>query len=126
MQPTPDKLRFLESVPGALALYAPLEDWLLANRPDAVIQVQKTQISFYDRHLFACVSFMRLRPRAALPQPYLVVSFGLDHPLDDPRVTAVQPYPGRWTHHVLLGAAQQVDGQLLDWLRQAADFAVQK
>lgn len=126
MQPTPDKLRFLETVPGALALYAPLEDWLLTARPNAVIKVQKTQISFYDRHLFACASFMRLRPKAMLPDPYLVVSFGLSYPLEDPRVLAVQPYPNRWTHHVLLSAPEQVDEQLLGWLQEAAEFAVLK
>ena len=52
---------------------------------------------------------------------------GLHRRLDSPRVAvAVEPYPGRWTHHILLTAAEEADGELMDWLAEARDFAVSK
>ena len=47
--------------------------------------------------------------------------------LEDPRIIqAVEPYPGRWTNHVLLCREVEVDGELLDWLQEAWDFAQSK
>ena len=44
--------------------------------------------------------------------------------MEDPRIAvAVEPYPRRWTHHVLLSRPEEVDGQLLDWLREAYVFS---
>ena len=36
------------------------------------------------------------------------------------------PYPGRWTHHILIGSAGELDEELLSWLRQAEAFALSK
>ena len=56
-----------------------------------------------------------------------MISFGLAHRLDSSRVAvAVEPYPGRWTHHVLLTRQEGLDGELLDWLREAWSFSKQK
>ena len=44
-----------------------------------------------------------------------------------PRVVAAsEPYPGRWTHHVLVTEADQIDEELMGWLREAWDFAESK
>ena len=56
-------LLFFDKVPDALPLYAELERRILAEYPDTRIKVQKTQISFYNRHLFACVSFAKVRKK---------------------------------------------------------------
>lgn len=39
---------------------------------------------------------------------------------------AVEPYPGRWTHHLLLTAPEDVDGLLAAWLAEAYRFAREK
>ena len=53
-----------------------------------------------------------------------MVTFGLGSRVEDPRIAvAVEPYPRRWTHHVLLSQPEEVDGQLLDWLREAYVFS---
>ena len=39
---------------------------------------------------------------------------------------ATEPYPGRWTHHILLSDETQIDGELLGWLREAWEFAESK
>ena len=57
----------------------------------------------------------------------MIVSFGLSRRLDSPRIAvAVEPYPSRWTHHVIVSETEQLDGELMDWLREAHDFALVK
>ena len=38
----------------------------------------------------------------------------------------MEPYPGRWTNHVLLSREDEIDEELMDWLREAYDFAESK
>lgn len=122
-----DTLHFFDQHPEALPLYEALEQQVRAQIPDVQIKVQKTQISFYNRHLFACVSFLRVKRKKDLPPAYLVVTVGLARRLDSPRVAAaVEVYPGRWTHHIVVSAPEQIDGELMGWVQEAAAFAAQK
>ena len=94
--------------------------------PDASVKVQKSQISFYHKHLFAAVS-LPLRRRKNWPERCIVVTIGLARPLESPRAAVkVEPYPGRWTNHVLLARGEEIDEELLGWLREAYDFALAK
>lgn len=120
-------LLFFDKVPDALPLYAELERRILAGYPDTRIKVQKTQISFYNRHLFACVSFAKVRKKADRPDSYIVVTFGLEHRVDSPRIDiATEPYPNRWTHHVLISDLSEIDDELMGWIREAAEFSDRK
>lgn len=58
--------------------------------------------------------------------PGLVVSFGLGHRVNSPRVAAVQPYPNRWTHHISVTDRELLDGELLGWLEEAWVFGEAK
>ena len=88
--------------------------------------MQKSQISFYGRHLFAAAS-LPVRRKKSWPEHCIVVTIGLSHRLDSPRVAvATEPYPGRWTHHILLSDETQIDGELLGWLRESWEFAESK
>ena len=121
---TADELMFFDPMPGALPLYDALRARLLAEMPDAAVRVQKTQITFSARYGFAFVSLRRMR---GCPKVFLIVSFGLSRRLDSPRVAmAVEPYPNRWTHHVIVSEAGQIDDELMGWLREAHDFALVK
>ena len=94
--------------------------------PDATVKVQKSQISFYARHLFAAASLPVCRKKG-WPAHCLLVTFGLSHRVDHPRIAvAVEPYPNRWIHHVVVSEPEEIDGQLMDWLREAHDFALVK
>ena len=94
--------------------------------PDASVKVQKSQISFYGRHLFGAVS-LPVRRKKNWPEHCIVVTIGLSHPLESPRAAvSVEPYPGRWTNHVLVSEASQVDEELLEWLNEAWAFAESK
>ena len=60
----PDTLMFFDAHPEALPLYLAFEDLLFASFPVVNKRVQKTQITFSNRHVFACVSFARVRRKA--------------------------------------------------------------
>lgn len=122
-----DTLHFFEQQKEALPLYEALETRILDEIPDVRIKVQKSQISFYNRHLFGCVSFLRVKKKKEMPPCYIVVTVGLARKLESPRVAvATEPYPGRWTHHIVVSAPDQIDDQLMDWLKEAAAFSAQK
>ena len=121
-----DVLFFFDGRPAELALYQALERAMVARFPEAAAKVQKSQISFYHKHLFAAAS-LPLRRRKEWPKECLLVTFGLSHRLSSPRIAvAVEPYPNRWTHHVVVAREEEIDGELLDWLAEAYDFAAAK
>ena len=118
---------FFDGKPLELALYQTLSERMAEALPDDVsVKVQKSQISFYGRHLFAAAS-LPVRRRKDWPKMCLMVTVGLPYRLDSPRVVAAsEPYPGRWTHHLLLTAPEDVDGLLAAWLAEAYRFAREK
>ena len=121
-----DTLQFFDGHTEALGLYEALEA-LLCGFPNVNKRVQKTQITFSGRHVFACVSFARVKRKAELPEPWLVLTLGLPAPLDSPRVAVrTEPYPGRWTHHFVLSRPEELDGELRDWIGRSYAFAEMK
>ncbi len=101
-QPGIDEILFFDRYPAAFPLYEAFAGKLFDLFPSAFMRVQKTQITFLNRHVFACVSFARVKKKAELPEPYLVITLGLSYPLDSPRVAVKsEPYPGRWTTHLV-------------------------
>ena len=76
-EPVMDTLAFFDDHRSALPLYEAVEEQIFRAFPGAEKRVQKTQITFYQRHVFACVSFARVRRKAQLPDPYLVLTLGL-------------------------------------------------
>lgn len=121
-----DILFFFDGKPLELALYGALFHCLETEFPNASVKVQKSQISFYGRHLFGAVS-LPVRRKKNWPEHCIVVTIGLSRPLESPRTAvSVEPYPGRWTNHVLISEAAQVDEELLEWLKEAWAFAESK
>lgn len=122
-----DTLLFFEKHPDALPIYKAFEQRVFSEIEDVHMKVQKTQISFSNRRLFACASFLGVRRAKDRPEPFLVITFGLDHRVDSPRIDAVsEPYPNRWTHHVLISSPEEVDGELAAWVLEAARFSAGK
>lgn len=117
-------LQFFDAHPDAFPLYDKFEKCVMEHVPEARIKVQKTQISFYNRHMFACVSFARVRKKKDCPDSYIVVTFGLNHRAVSPRIDiATEPYPNRWTHHVLISELSEIDDELMAWVEEAACFS---
>lgn len=67
-----DILLFFSRSPLALPLYEMLEQKILSEIEDVYIRVQKTQITFSNKHVFACVSFIPVLKVKERPSPYLV------------------------------------------------------
>lgn len=119
-----DVLFFFEKKPGALKLYDAFERRVLAQIDDVRIKVQKTQISFFNAHMFACVSFAPVRKAKDRPESYMVVTFGLGYRKASPRIdVATQPNPSRWTHHVMITQMEEIDDALMAWIVEAAAFS---
>jgi hypothetical protein len=115
---------FFEGHQDALPLFLLFEERLHTTFPGTHKRVQKTQITFFNRHVFACVSFARVKRKAELPNPYLVVTLGLPYPLESERVAVKsEPYPGRWTTHIVVGTPDEIDDEIFFWVEQAYVFA---
>ena len=120
-------LYFFSEHMDALPLYQRLETLILEQIPDVRIKVSKTQIGFFNKRGFAFVSFNPCRRAKERPETWMTVTFGLAFRVDDPRIdVATEPYPNRWTHHVTVSRAEDMDGQLLGWIREAAAFSASK
>jgi len=121
---TLNELLFFDRHPAALPLYEKLKCSILAEIPETRIEVRKTQISFFTKHMFAAASFTPVRKAKERPDPFLTVTFGLCCRKNSPRIAAaVEPYPGRWTHHVMIGSTEEVDAELMGFIREAAIFS---
>ena len=122
-----DTLLFFDGNQAVIPLFAALEKKIMARFPDVKKRVQKTQITYYHRHVFACISFARVKRKAELPESWFTLTLGLPYPLDSERVARkTEAYPGRWTTHFVLRTSEELDMELLEWIRQAYDFSEQK
>ena len=122
-----DILFFFNDHMDALPLYERLEELILEQIPDAKIKVSKTQISFSNKRGFAFVSFNPCRKVNDRPDVWMTVTFGLSYRKDSPRIdVATEPYPNRWTHHIMMGSEEEIDGELMGWICEAAEFSASK
>ena len=122
-----DILFFFREHMDALPIYERLEERIQTKIPDVKIKVAKTQITFAKRYGFAFVSFNPCRRAKDRPAVWMTVTFGLGYRKESPRIdVATEAYPGRWTHHVMVGSAEEIDEELLGWIQEAADFSASK
>ena len=114
-----DVLTYFVGKPEEMGLYRHLAGQMDRRIAPLRVKVQKSQISFYGKHLFGAVS-LPVRRKKEWPAQCLLVTFGLGHRLECDRIAvAVEPYPNRWTHHVVVSKPEQIDAQLLGWLEEA-------
>ena len=118
-----ETLLFFYSHPEALPLYEVLEEKIREVCPEMQKRVQKTQITFTGRYVFAAVSFLRAKRKADMPDPFITLTLGLPCPMESERAAALtEPYPGRWTVHIVIGKKEEIDEELLTWVREAWIF----
>ena len=122
---TQDELQFFAGHGAALPIYTELRSRVFAQWPDVEVRVARTQITFKARYGFAFVSTRRMGRRC--PEVFIIVSFGLHREVSSPRILAAsEPYPGRWTHHVIVSDLSEIDVELLGWISEAHDYALVK
>ena len=103
---TGDTLFFFQGHEGAMALYETFVQKLQEAVGEVRVKVSKTQIAFANRYQFAFVSFAKVRRAGDRPENYMVVTFGLDH--------------------IQVSAPEELDEELMRWLKEAAEFAERK
>lgn len=122
-----DEMLFFSQHKEVYPLYQIFVSKLLSYFPKTKKKVQKTQITFSNRYVFACVSFLRVKKKAELPDNYFVLTLGLCKPLESDRLAIkTEPYPGRWTNHLVISTPADLDEKLFEWVRQAYEYAETK
>ena len=122
-----DILLFFHQHQTVLPLYEAFAGKMATQFPDSKIKVQKTQITFSNRHVYACVSFLQVKKKAELPDSYFVLTLGLPYPVESGRVAVkTEPYPGRWTTHIVISKMSDLDEELFAWVEQAYEFSEKK
>lgn len=109
------------SVVGA-AVLARVRDALASSYPDVTERTTVSQVALRRRRGFAIL----WRPRQYLGDAAaeVVLSLALPHPLESPRFKEVA-HPARttWMHHLEITSVDDVDAEVLGWLREAARIA---
>lgn len=121
-----DIFTVFEKFPEALPIGLALQKRILREFPEARMKVSKTQVGFSNRYGFAYIwpPFRRLK---GTPGVYAILTFGLAYEKLHPRIAqTVEPYPGRWTHHVPVAGEQEIDGELMEWIRESYAFSLFK
>ncbi len=121
-----ERAQFFNKMPQALPLYLTFEEMIRVKYPDIKIKIQKSQISISNKNGFAYV-WLPVREMKNRPDVFIVVSFGLPYKLDSSRIVqAIEPYPNRWTHHVIIQDINEIDSELMNWIEEAYEFAMNK
>lgn len=115
-------LSFFSKMPQALPLFLKLSEKLCAEYPAVSIKIQKTQIAFSDKRNFALV-WIPIRKMKDRPDVYIIVSFFLPYCSNSSRIVqAVEPYPGRWTHHIIISGESEIDSEFMELIRESYTF----
>ena len=112
-----------EGYPRSLALFQHVRRYI--DSLEAVkVEASKTQVSFGVKRKFAWVWLPQMGIKKQ-PQDSLVLTFSLPRRVEDPRIKqAVEPRPGRWTHHVVMLREADFDDRVKEWLRESYSRAV--
>ncbi|MFY9901675.1 MAG: DUF5655 domain-containing protein [Trichococcus sp.] len=113
---------FFAGKPETKALFMAVERKIRAIGP-AIITVTKTQISFATRTQFAWVWMPQPTDRKR-PLHSLVLSFSCGRQIvHDQIVEAIEPSPGRWTHHIIIAEEADLTAAVDAWMREAYQFS---
>ena len=119
----PEAAASFAAVPWALPLWEEAAAAILSLGPDVELRYSKTQITFRTQNGFAFIS-LPFRRKKDWPKECIILTFGLEAPVDHPRIAVkTEAAPDRWTHHVLLSRPGQVDETVMGWLRAAYAFS---
>ncbi len=88
------------------------------------MEAAKTQVSFGIGTKFAWVWLPQMWIKKARDTS-MVVAFDLNHHVAHPHIkSAVEPRPGRWTHHVVIDTQGDLNDDVKSWLSEAYEGAL--
>ncbi len=107
----PESFRLFEIVRKYIESFGPVK-----------IEAMKTQISFGAKTGFAWVWLPQMWIKKR-PENSITLTFDVGHRIEHPKIEdAVEPRPGRWTHHVIIEKESDLDENVRAWLREAYEF----
>jgi len=126
MNRQPDEMKqveaYFDGYPQQEQLFQAIRDMIKSLGP-VKVEVMKSGISFGTRFKFSWI-WLPQKYDQRQPPGSLVLSFGLDQRIVHARIKeAVNPYPQRWTHHVVINTRDDLDETLRGWLAQAYRFS---
>ncbi|MGI6004306.1 MAG: DUF5655 domain-containing protein [Christensenellales bacterium] len=120
--------QFFEDADYERSLFDALQERIMAL--DGVkMKVQKSQIAFSAGTQFAWVWFPMpwAKGRPGRPENCIIVSFSTDRPFENEKIVQrVEPYSGRFMHHVVVSQPGDLDEDLWQWLEMAHRFALSR
>jgi hypothetical protein len=114
-----DPEEFFAEHPAALAIYRKVQTMVDALGP-AEVRTTRSQVTFRRRRGFAHLWL----PGRWLSNPgaEVVLSLALGRRDDSPRFKEVaNPAPRVWMHHLEVQSPDDLDDEVMDWLREAAE-----
>jgi len=125
MKRDPRISQYFQRMPGAEALFGQLMK-ACAQLGDASCQVQASGVALGAPRHYA-YAWLPVRTVKDRPCVYIVLTLRLRRRIDSPRfVEIVEPYPGRFAHHLILSDPKQLDEELMGWLREAKALSLER
>jgi len=61
------------------------------------------------------------------PKNSMVLTFGVARHIKNKQIVqAVEPYPGRWTHHIIIQNKKDLNNNVYKWLQEAYTFSLNR
>lgn len=112
---------FFNGKPGEIKLFMQINHNIQSLGPIG-IKVSKSQITFTNKRQFAWVWLPREWDNRR-PKDCVVLSFSLPRKIEDPQIVqVVEPYPGRYMHHVIIANDTDFTPSVRNWLADAYKF----
>ncbi len=106
-----------------LPAYEKLKLEVLRLFPDSEVLAQKSQISFRDPHPYLWVWTLAGHGSGKPGKGPLFITFASPFPIESSLIhTKLEPYPGRWTHHVAVNAPEDMTDELFMLIAASHDF----
>ncbi len=113
---------FFFEKPLQLNLFLAVEKMIDSIGP-VTIEVSKSQISFGTKTKFAWVWLPPIWSNNR-PENCIVLTFGAEKQIEDQQIVeVVEPYPGRFTHHIIVETESDLTNEVYHWLCESYDFS---
>ena len=117
------ELMYFAGDEALLPAYGKLRAEMLRLYPSSEVRAKKSQISFRDPHPYVWVWTLAGHGSRKAGKGPLFITFASPFPIESPLIhTKLEPYPGRWTHHVAVNAPEEISEELIRLLQASHSF----
>jgi hypothetical protein len=115
---------FFNNQAKQISLFLKVEQ-MIRSIGEVTVEVKKSQISFGTKVKFAWVWLPRKWD--SRPKNSIVLTFGVARHIENKQIVqAVEPYPGRWTHHIIIQDKTDLNNNVYKWLHEAYAFSLNR